>query len=56
MNEYKIVENKYKNLKSVEMVFTKNNGLYVGTDIIKYPFKCSQTHFRRCIYELQINK
>ncbi|MCI8486629.1 MAG: tyrosine-type recombinase/integrase, partial [Clostridia bacterium] len=38
-NEYKIVENKYKNLKSVEMVFTKNNGLYVGTDIIKYPFR-----------------
>ena len=38
-NEYKIVENKHKNLKSVEMVFTKNNGLYVGTDIIKYPFK-----------------
>ena len=21
------------------MIFTKNNGLYVGTDIIKYPFK-----------------
>ena len=21
------------------MVFTKNNGLYAGTDIIKYPFK-----------------
>lgn len=39
INEYKIVENKHKNLKSVEMVFTKNNGLYVGTDIIKYPFK-----------------
>ena len=39
INEYKIVENKYKNLNSVEMVFTKNNGLYVGTDIIKYPFK-----------------
>ena len=39
INEYKIVEGKYKNLKSVEMVFTKNNGLYVGTDIIKYPFK-----------------
>ena len=37
INEYKIVEGKYKNLKSVEMVFTKNNGLYVGTDIIKYP-------------------
>ena len=39
INEYKIVESKYKNLKSVEMVFTRNNGLYVGTDIIKYPFK-----------------
>ncbi len=39
INEYKIVEGKYKNLKSVDMVFTKNNGLYVGTDIIKYPFK-----------------
>lgn len=39
INEYKIVEGKYKNLKSVEMVFTKNNGLYVGTDIIKYPLK-----------------
>lgn len=37
--EYKVIENKHKNLKSVEMVFTKNNGLYVGTDIIKYPFK-----------------
>lgn len=39
INEYKIVENKHKNLNSVEMVFTKNNGLYVGTDIIRYPFK-----------------
>lgn len=32
-NEYKIVENKYKNLKSVEIVFTKNNGLYEGAEI-----------------------
>ena len=39
INEYKIVENKHKNSKSVDMVFTKNNGLYAGTDIIKYPFK-----------------
>lgn len=39
VNEYKIIESKHKNLNSVEMVFTKNNGLYVGTDIIKYPFK-----------------
>lgn len=39
INEYKVIENKHKNLNSVEMVFTKNNGLYVGTDNIKYPFK-----------------
>lgn len=39
INEYKVIENKHKNLNSVEMVFTKSNGLYVGTDIIKYPFK-----------------
>lgn len=39
INEYKVIESKYKNLNSVEMVFTKNNGLYLGTDIIKYPFK-----------------
>ena len=37
INEYKVIESKYKNLNSVEMVFTKNNGLYVGSDIIKYP-------------------
>ena len=39
ITEYKVIESKYKNLNSVEMVFTKNNGLYLGTDIIKYPFK-----------------
>ena len=39
INEYKVIESRHKNLNSVEMVFTKNNGLYVGTDIIKYPFK-----------------
>ena len=39
INEYKVIESKHKNLNSVEMVFTKNNGLYAGTDIIKYPFK-----------------
>ena len=39
INEYKVIESKHKNLNSVEMVFTKNNGLYIGTDIIKYPFK-----------------
>ena len=29
INEYKVIESKHKNLNSVEMVFTKNNGLYV---------------------------
>lgn len=39
ISEYKVVEINHKNSRSVEMVFTKNNGLYSGTDIIKYPFK-----------------
>ena len=39
ISEYKVVEINHKNSRSVEMVFTKNNGLYAGTDIIKYPFK-----------------
>lgn len=37
--EYKIVEGKYKKKNNVEMIFTRKNGSYVGTDIIKYPFK-----------------
>ena len=45
INEYKIVECKCKNSKSVDMVFTRNNGLYVGTDIIKYPFKIIHNKF-----------
>lgn len=56
INEYKIVENKHKNLKSVEMVFTKNNGLYVGTDIIKYPFKIihNELGIKKCrFYDLR---
>lgn len=36
--EYKIVE-KYLKLNKVEMVFTRKDGTYSGTDIIKYPFK-----------------
>lgn len=36
--EYKIVESNSKRNK-VEMVFTRNDGTYSGTDIIKYPFK-----------------
>ena len=36
--EYVIVESKSKKDK-VDMVFTKNDGTYSGTDVIKYPFK-----------------
>lgn len=36
--EYKIIENNYKHNK-IEMVFTRNDGTYSGTDIIRYPFK-----------------
>ena len=36
--EYVIVESKFKKDRT-DMVFTKRNGLYSGTDVIKYPFK-----------------
>lgn len=39
VTEYKIIESKYKKKNNVEMIFTRKNGSYVGTDIIKYPFK-----------------
>ena len=32
-------KSKYKNRNNIEMVFTRKNGSYAGTDIIKYPFK-----------------
>ena len=36
--EYVIVESKFKKDRT-DMVFTKRNGIYSGTDVIKYPFK-----------------
>ena len=36
--EYKIIESKSRNNK-IQMVFTRKDGTYAGTDIIKYPFK-----------------
>ena len=56
VNEYKVIESKHKNLNSVEMVFTKNNGLYLGTDIIKYPFKIihNELGIKKCrFYDLR---
>ena len=38
MVEYAIIESKSKKDRT-DIVFTKRNGLYSGTDVIKYPFK-----------------
>ena len=39
ITEYQIVESKYKKKNNIEMVFTRKDGTYIGTDITKYPFK-----------------
>ena len=36
--EYKVIEIQSRNNK-IQMVFTRKDGTYAGTDIIKYPFK-----------------
>ena len=36
--EYKVIESKSRN-NNIQMVFTRKDGTYAGTDIIKYPFK-----------------
>ena len=36
--EYKVIESQSRNNK-IQMVFTRKDGTYTGTDIIKYPFK-----------------
>ena len=36
--EYKVIESQSRNNK-IQMVFTRSDGTYSGTDIIKYPFK-----------------
>jgi len=36
--EYKVIEGQSRNNK-IQMVFTRKDGTYAGTDIIKYPFK-----------------
>ena len=37
--EYRIVESNSRYNKKVDMVFTRKDGTYSGTDIVKYPFK-----------------
>jgi len=36
--EYKVIESKSRN-NNIQMAFTRKDGTYSGTDIIKYPFK-----------------
>ena len=55
--EQRIVENKNrKNDTSINFVFVKENGKYVGTDITKYPFKVihNELGIRKCrFYDLR---
>ena len=39
--EYRIVETNKKSIKMyhLDLVFTKRDGTYIGTDIVKYPYK-----------------
>ena len=41
VTEYRLVEPKRNNkkLKSIDLIFTKKNGVYNGTDVIRYPYK-----------------
>ena len=43
--EYRIVETvrKSKLLENLDLVFRKENGVYSGTDIVKYPYKVVHT-------------
>lgn len=56
--EYKIVDLKHKskNRKQVSLVFTKKNGKYSGTDMLRYPFKIihKELNIRNCrFYDLR---
>lgn len=54
--EYKIIEEKRKKKNTVEMVFTRKDGSYVGTDIIKHPFKIihNELGIKKCrFYDLR---
>lgn len=44
--EYKIIESKYKRKDNIDIVFTRKDGTYSGTDITKYPFKIIHNELR----------
>lgn len=56
--EYRIVEDKGNviSLNNMNLVFVKNNGVYVGTDITRYPFKIihEELNIKKCrFYDLR---
>lgn len=56
--EYKIFEFKHKskNRKQISLVFTKNDGRYSGTDLLRYPFKIihEELNIKNCrFYDLR---
>lgn len=56
--EYKIVDLKHKskNRKQISLVFTKNDGRYSGTDLLRYPFKIihEELNIKNCrFYDLR---
>ena len=52
--EYQIVENRFNilSMKPANMIFTRDNGKYCGTDIIKYPYKIihDELSIEKCRY------
>ena len=57
--EYRIVEDKGNviSLNNMNLVFVKNNGVYVGTDITRYPFKIihDELNIKKCIIFIVIH-
>ena len=54
--EYRIVENKDQNEEVYNLVFTKDDGIYVGTDLTRYPFKIihNELGIKKCrFYDLR---
>ncbi len=56
--EYKIIELKHKskNRSQINLVFTKNDGSYSGTDLLRYPFKIihKELNIKNCrFYDLR---
>lgn len=56
--EYRIVETNKKSTKiyNFDLVFTKRDGTYIGTDIVKYPYKVihDELGFENCrFYDLR---